>query len=78
MCNIVVINRGEKELGTPRQFQEHFGFLPNRDIHYTDIDMESCLCQCDIEASFKERDIPYLFDGDYYVGELDRIKLPNA
>ena len=34
MCNIVVINRGEKEIETPRQFEEHFGFLPDKDINY--------------------------------------------
>jgi hypothetical protein len=30
MCNIVIINRGEKEIGTPAEFLEHFEFLPGR------------------------------------------------
>ena len=32
MCNIVVINKGEKEIETPRQFLEYFGFMPDKEL----------------------------------------------
>jgi hypothetical protein len=74
MCSTVVINRGEKEIETPRQFQDHFGFLPDKDINYTAIDMDYCLCQCDIETTLTEKGIPFKKDcGDIYVGELDEV-----
>ena len=78
MCNIVVINRGEKEIETPRQFEEHFGFSPDKDIHYNTIEMDCCLCQCDIDKTFKENNIEYKKDcGDWYVGELDKVEGDN-
>jgi hypothetical protein len=74
MCNIVVINRGEKEINTPLQFQEHFGFLPDKDINYNTIEMDYCLCQCDIEETFKTKNIIFKkYCGDFYVGQLDEI-----
>lgn len=74
MCNIVVINRGEKEIETPRQFEEHFGFLPDKDINYNSIEIDYCLCQCDIEETFKAKNIPFKKDcGDFYVGQLDEV-----
>lgn len=73
MCDIIVINRGEKEIETPRQFQEHFGFLPEKSIHYNSMDIDCCLCQCDIEKTFMAKNIPFKKDGDFYVGQLDDI-----
>jgi hypothetical protein len=70
MCNIIVINRGEIEIGTPRQFLEYFGFTP-----YDATDMDYCLCQCDIEQTLIDNNI--LFKkacGDIYIGMLDDIK----
>ena len=37
MCFLVLANRGQKEIESPRQFLEHFGFLPDIDIN-NDID----------------------------------------
>ena len=73
MCEIIVINRGEKQIETPRQFEQHFGFLP-KDILHDSIDMDCCLCQCDIEQEFNENNIPFkMILGDFYVGELDKV-----
>lgn len=74
MCNIVVINKGEKEIETPRQFLEHFGFMPDKEIYHKSIGMDYCLCQCDIEKSLNDNNIPFKTDcGDYYVGMLDDV-----
>ena len=74
MCDIVVINRGEKEIETPRQFEEHFGFLPDKDIHYNSIEMDYCFCQYDIEETFKAKNIPFKkYYSDFYVGQLDEV-----
>ena len=73
MCNIVVINKGEKEISTPRQFLEHFGFMPDKEIYYGRID--ECLCDCDVEKELNRNKIPFKKEyGDYYVGMLDKIK----
>ena len=73
MCQIVVINRGEKEIATPRQFLEHFCFMPTLyEESYKEMDMDSCLCQADLEESFNSHDIPFKTDCmDYYVGQLE-------
>ena len=72
MCQILVINRGEKEIKTPRQFQEHFGFLPNIHEKYNESELDMCLCSCDLDETFKEKEIEYArFMGDYFVGKLD-------
>jgi len=74
MCNIVVINRGEKEIETPRQFLEHFGFEAPKEEYYTTVDMDCCLCQVDIEKALTEHNIPFKTDcGDFYVGQLDEV-----
>jgi len=78
MCDIVVINRGEIEIGSPRQFEKHFGFLPEKNVQLSPIDMDCCLCGYEIEEVFKEKGIEFKKDcGDYYVGELDLVKGDN-
>ena len=74
MCQKVIINRGEKEIETPQEFEQYFGFLPNG---YESEDFECCLCNCDLDATFKEKRIEYgtCAMGDYYVGELDKCEL---
>lgn len=70
MCYSVIVNSGEKIIETPREFQEHFGFMPLKDKNYKSIEMDCCLCQCDVEETFRQRNIPFKFDwGDYYVDE---------
>lgn len=72
MCEIVVVNRGEKEIETPRQFQEHFGFLPNVHNKYSESELDMCLCSCDLDETFKQKEIEYArWRGDFYVGLLD-------
>lgn len=74
MCNIVVINKYEKEIETPRQFEEHFGFLPDKHFLFNYIDIDSCLCQCNIEETFKAKEITFKKNcGDFYVGKLDEV-----
>lgn len=78
MCTIIVINRGEKEIETPAQFQEHFGFLPVIDEHYKKFIMDACLCQCDIDETFRLHNIQYKTDYvNYYVGQLELVKGDN-
>lgn len=75
MCQTVVINRGEKELVTPREFLEHFGFMPILyEESYSEINMDSCLCQVDLDETFKKNDIPFKCDCmEYFVGQLDLL-----
>jgi hypothetical protein len=76
MCTIVIINRGEKEIETPREFKEHFGFFPNpnQGINHNTLELDYCLCQFDVEEAFKLKNIPYKKDcGDLYVGQLDDV-----
>lgn len=69
MCRTIFINKGEKDIETPRDFLEHFGFAAPKSKHYNDVDLDSCLCQVDIEKAFKEKGINYVKDemGDYYL-----------
>lgn len=74
MCNIIVINRGEKEISTPREFIKHFGFAPDTDVYLGRIQMDECLCNCDIEDTLNHHKIDFKTDcGDIYVGMLDKI-----
>jgi hypothetical protein len=77
MCNIVVINKGEKEISTPREFLEHFGFYPDYETCLK-ISLDECLCHCDIEKELERNNIPFKTDcGDIYVGMLDDISTEN-
>ena len=69
MCIIVVINGGDKQIETPRQFLEHFGFEAPKHEHYQSVDMDNCLCQVDIEDALTENNIDFDTDdfGDVYV-----------
>lgn len=75
MCQIIVINRGKKEITTPRQFEKYFGFLPKVDEFYEKLELDYCLCQCDLEETFKSKNIKYWFDriDSYFIGELDKL-----
>jgi hypothetical protein len=71
MCVVIVINKGEKEIQTPREFEEHFKINPG----VLDEDMDHCLCHVDIDEILSEHEIPYkLHWGDYYVGMLDQLE----
>lgn len=70
MCYIVIINKGEKEIETPRQFKEHFGFEAPKEEYYSTIEMDYCLCQVDVEKALKENNILFEKDcGDFYVDQ---------
>jgi len=74
MCNIIVINKGEKEIETPLQFLEHFGFIPELEFGYVKIEWDYCLCQCDLEKSLNQKNISFKKDcGDIYIGMLDQV-----
>lgn len=74
MCQKVIINRGEKEIESPNEFKQHFGFLP-KDAENGELDL--CMCNCDLDATFIENGIEYgiCAFGDYYVGDLDKCEL---
>lgn len=68
MCTVIVINRGEKEIESPRQFLDYFGFEAPKEDHYRSVNMDSCLCQVDCEKAFVENSILFKKDcGDFYV-----------
>lgn len=71
MCQMVLVNRGEIEIGTVKQFKEYFKvdvLIP--DDAYDVVMDDCCLCQIDIEAELKKLNVPFVFDYcDYYVGE---------
>jgi hypothetical protein len=68
MCQIIVINNGDKEIETPQQFIDHFGFMPKTNWAYNELIMDACLCQCDIEQTLIENNIPFVADcGDIYI-----------
>jgi hypothetical protein len=75
MCQQVIINRGEIEIQTVRQFREYFKtdtIVP--DDAYDKIDDDCCLCQIDIGAELRRLNIPHKWDFmDYYVGQIDQI-----
>lgn len=74
MCVIIVINKGEKEIESPREFLVHFGFEAPKEIHYDSVDMDCCLCQVDVEKALTEHKIPFKkYWGDIYVGDLDNV-----
>ena len=74
MCGIIIVNLGEKEIETPKEFKEHFGFEAPIAEHYKTIDMDACLCQVDVELAFDSHNITFKKDcGDYYVGMLDMV-----
>lgn len=76
---MIIINRGEKEITTPRAFEKHFGFMPvSLSENITMEEMDECLCGWDIEESFKNNRVPYKTDaGDYFVGQLELVKGDN-
>lgn len=83
MCKMIVINRGDKEICTPKEFKEYFGFLPQKNQlyslkeneQYSQQELEECLCSADIEAAFQENNIEFkTYCGDVYVGELDYVE----
>ena len=70
MCGIIVIKQGKKEIETPAQFKEHFGFFPIIDDFYNKMMLDCCLCQCDIEKTFKQKGIDFEKDfSDWYINE---------
>ena len=75
MCQIIIINKGEKEISTPRQFLEHFKFLPiSNEYLGAKLEMNDCLCQCDIDLTFNNAMVKYKeICGDYYVGMLNEL-----
>ena len=74
MCGIVVINRGEKEIETPRQFKQHFGFEAPEEEDCNDINIDYCLCQVDVEKALTDNNVPFKkYCGDIYVGDLENV-----
>lgn len=81
MCQTIVINKGEKEIETPREFKEHFGYYPiafegcTKESINSDKWEDFCLCSCNIDETLKAHRIDYKWDGsDYYIGMLDQLK----
>jgi len=83
MCKMVIVNRGEVEITTPREFKNHFGFEPikaelyslKEDEGYSEKELDECLCSADILKTLRMKEIPFKsYWGDIYVGELGFIE----
>ena len=84
MCKSVVINRGEKEITTPREFKNHFGYLPTKHDFYaleeneqfSEQELDSCLCFADIVSTLRLNEVQFKnYLGNIYVGELDFVEV---
>ena len=75
MCEIIAINKGEVEITSPNEFKRYFGFLPTKEEGYNEMMLDCCLCQCDLDKTFKGKNIKYWFDNidTYFIGELDKL-----
>lgn len=77
MCYVVVVDRGEKELETPKEVKEHFGIELSPYWCYNEVYEDACLCQLDLEKMFDENNIPYKYEPSsmwYHVGgNLDEL-----
>lgn len=62
MCDIIVINSTDinryLEIETVQGFKDYFGCLPIGASMETD--MDGCLCNCDLEATFEALEIEYV------------------
>ena len=75
MCQIIVINRGEKQIETPKQLIEHFNLSENQIKKHLDLiekeDIEKddcCICDIDLDLLFADLEVKYVeIDGDYYL-----------
>jgi hypothetical protein len=72
MCQKIVINNGEKEIETPREFNEHFNMtielFSDEGIHQSFLDC--CLCSVDVEDILKKENISFTEElGDIYINE---------
>ena len=79
MCSKLVVNRGDIEIETVKQFREYFNTeLKIPDYAIDVVDDDCCLCQIDVETALKQMNVPYVYDFcDYYIGTgLDEIEVP--
>lgn len=68
MCQKIVVNNGEHEIETPKEFVEYFKISPIVEKHYKGIVEDACLCQIDIPKSLRLVDYEFTYDGfDYNV-----------
>lgn len=74
MCTLIVINKGEKEIETPKQFLEYF----EKELIGYELETEDCcLCGYDLEKELKSLEVIYKIDcGDIYIDDFEgkRIK----
>lgn len=75
MCQLV--NKGDNQATTPWEFIKMFpGVKPVLSAGYETLDIDSCLCQIDIEKTFRQAGIKFeRVDGDYVVS---RFIIPAA
>ncbi len=65
---MIIVNNGEIEISTPRQFREYF---KSDLIGFTGEFPDECLCSIDIRGTLDKLSIKYeVVDGDYYVQRL--------
>jgi hypothetical protein len=80
MCQVIVVDKGDKEIESPRQFLEHFGITLDVEEDGELADGEEsvwdcCLCNYDLDAIFQENNIPFVVSsGDYFVGDIEGVK----
>jgi hypothetical protein len=77
MCQTIVINRGERELDSVKDFEEYFNTeieIPPNPTNADIILKDCCLCQIDIPKELGKMGIEYKYDFvNYYVGDLENV-----
>lgn len=65
MCQIIVVNNGDIEIQTVKQFKEYF----NVQLDDEDLVDECCLCQLDLPTELSKLGIPFKMDegGDFNI-----------
>ena len=72
MCVKVIINLGEMEIETPKEFKKHFGFSCDPENRVTKFQKDLCLCGWDSPKALEANNVQFKEDGDdIYVGKLE-------
>lgn len=66
MCRVIYCGLS-REIETVKDFFEEFKFYPILAKGYTEFKEDDCLCQADIENTFIEHKISFIYDGSNWV-----------
>lgn len=73
MCDSVQVIGGPY-IYSPEEFKEHFGYEPMPHGANKSAMEYPCMCGANLDATFREHGVPYIFDGvGYTVGTSDQL-----